>query len=56
MDFIQMQKFGDLHSTAKLKRREYSTHASDSVIFITDITGDESANHTLVCCNVISVE
>jgi len=51
-----MKKFGDLRSTADLKRREYSTHASDSVTFITDIIREESANHILVCCNVISGE
>ena len=51
-----MKKFGDLRSTAKFKRREYSTHASESVTFLTYTIRDESANHTLVCCNVISVE
>jgi hypothetical protein len=53
MNFIQMKKFGDLRSTVNLKRREYSTHAADSVTFITDIIRDELANHTLVCCNVV---
>jgi hypothetical protein len=56
MDFIQMKKFGYLRSTAKWKSSEYSTRASDSVTFITGIKRDESATHTLVCCNVISFE
>jgi hypothetical protein len=56
MDFIQMKKFGDLRSTADLKRPEYSTHASGSVTSITDIIREKSANHTLFCCNFISDE
>jgi len=56
MDFIQMKKFGDLSSKADLKSREYSTHASDSVTFLTDTIREESAKRTLVCCNVISDE
>jgi ethanolamine utilization cobalamin adenosyltransferase len=56
MDFIQMKKFCDLRRTDNLKRRQCSTHNSDSVTFIRNIIRDETANHTLVCCNVVGAE
>jgi hypothetical protein len=56
MDFIQIKKFGDLRSTDNLKRLQCSTHYSDSVTFIRDIVCDETANHTLVCCNIVGAE